>query len=468
MTQSDFTGSVSDVLQKAARFYENGDLAAAARFCDAILKAAPGHADTLHLRGIVAFKSGHGDEAVALIRRAIAANGDEPSYYNSLGGVLIDRGAYAEAVEALRKSVALAPAYPQALFNLGTACFGLGAAAEAEDHLCRGLALMPDFPQAHAALGLMAFEKGDDGAAVAALRRAALAGPRYAYGNVCYLGAEYAARSDPETLPGLFDALPPVTGDLPAADRPGMVIMTACDHRYFSEYGVALALSAAKNAPGCDFHFHVMNPDSSFDDEFAALRARINGAKITASRETAPGADRLYFSNIRFARLHQIITACERDILCLDTDSLIMGGLEGLEDVPGDMAIQLRPDRAEIAQQVLASTVCFRDGPATRQFIARLAAYILSCHRDGGLAWYLDQCAFHLVRRMTERAGEPLSVAALPGEFADANFDPKSPIWAAKGDRKLDLAFARAARKLTGAKTAKRPSSRRPRRARRR
>ena len=129
MTQSDFTGSVSDVLQKAARFYENGDLAAAARFCDAILKAAPGHADTLHLRGIVAFKSGHGDEAVALIRRAIAANGDEPSYYNSLGGVLIDRGAYAEAVEALRKSVALAPAYPQALFNLGTACFGLGAAA---------------------------------------------------------------------------------------------------------------------------------------------------------------------------------------------------------------------------------------------------------------------------------------------------------------------------------------------------
>ncbi len=84
-----------------------------------------------------------------------------------------------------------------------------------------------------------------------------------------------------------------------------------------------------------------------------------------------------------------------------------------------------------------------------REFLARIAGYILSCVRDGRLAWHLDQSVLYLVHRMMAGAGTPLSLAPLAGEFADSTFAPDSAVWAAKGDRKTAAVFSAEAAKFT-------------------
>ena len=98
----------------------------------------------------------------------------------------------------------------------------------------------------------------------------------------------------------------------------------------------------------------MFNPEADFAGEVARLRSSLGATRLTVSHESWPGADRIYFSNMRLVRLHQIMSACEREILSLDADSLIMGPLDDLDAAigPGDLAITTRPAKAEIAQKL--------------------------------------------------------------------------------------------------------------------
>jgi len=442
---------VSTALETAVQHHTAGRLDEASLLYDAVLGALPDHADALHLRGILACQQGALDHAADLISHAIIVKCDEADYHNSLGNVRVLQGAYGDAGASLRRALSLRPDYPEASANLGIALYGDGQGSEAEAMLTRAISLAPQNAQVLAALGLIAFERGNFTEAADRLRAAASLGPRFAYGTSCIFGDELAAITDPDGIASRLPGAPELTGEFPAAGRPGMVVTSACDHGYFRKFGRALALSLDSNAPGHELHLHLFNPGPGFEDELADLTSCLDHTSLTVSFEVRPDADPVYFSNMRFVRLHQIMQSCGRDLFCLDTDSLIHGPLDGLTEATdgADLAVTLRPDKAEIGHKVLATSILFRATPGGREYLARVAGYILGCVSAGRLVWYLDQSVLYLVERLMQQAGNKFAVAPLPQSFADSEFAADSAVWAAKGERKTEAIFIAEAAKFT-------------------
>jgi tetratricopeptide (TPR) repeat protein len=182
-----------------------------------ILAAEPGHADALHLLGVLANQMGRHEVAAELIRRAIARNGASAPYFSNLAAALHALGDGDGAIAACREAVRISPDYVTAHFNLATALHGRGeveaaiaayretirlAPGDAKAKLSFGHALKdggrfeeavnayseavhlePAFADAHHALGLTLVELGRLAEARSAIERAVSLEPR----NVSYL-----------------------------------------------------------------------------------------------------------------------------------------------------------------------------------------------------------------------------------------------------------------------------------------
>src|SRR5205814_5178487 len=70
------------LLALAISQHRAGHIAEAERIYRQILTSDPGHADSLHLLGIVAYQRADHERAVDLIQRAIAAKSFAPFHYN--------------------------------------------------------------------------------------------------------------------------------------------------------------------------------------------------------------------------------------------------------------------------------------------------------------------------------------------------------------------------------------------------
>src|SRR5215475_3856572 len=111
--------AVARELASALRDHQRGRLAAAARRYQSILEQLPAHADALHLLGVVAMQQGRVEQAVELIRRAIAANPAVADYHSNLAEAyrILDR--LDEAVASGQAALRLRPDFPAAANNLG-------------------------------------------------------------------------------------------------------------------------------------------------------------------------------------------------------------------------------------------------------------------------------------------------------------------------------------------------------------
>ncbi|HXQ40400.1 MAG TPA: tetratricopeptide repeat protein [Candidatus Udaeobacter sp.] len=170
----------------ALRHHQLGRLSEAERLYRQILAVDPGHAQSMHLLGVIAHQSGRNDVAVDLIEKAISLNGRVPDFHSNLGGILKDQGRLTEAVACYRRALALKPDFAEVHNNLGTALKDQGKLAEAATCYERTLALKPDYAQAHNNLGRVRREQGKLAEAVACHERALALKPDFteAYGNL--------------------------------------------------------------------------------------------------------------------------------------------------------------------------------------------------------------------------------------------------------------------------------------------
>ena len=113
------SAEIQAMLLDALRFHREGRLDDAERLYRAILSIDPGHADSLHLLGMIAFQIGHHENAVELIRKAIAINGSAASYHSNLGNVLQSQRKLAEAGACYQRALVLKPDLAQVWVNLG-------------------------------------------------------------------------------------------------------------------------------------------------------------------------------------------------------------------------------------------------------------------------------------------------------------------------------------------------------------
>lgn len=106
-------------------------------------------------------KEGRFEEAVPLLREALASQPEDESLWRFLGAALGSSGDRRGAVEAFTNALSLSPDSPQAHYNLGVAQNLLGDAAGAHRSLMSALSLQPNYPQAREQLAaLHAAESG--------------------------------------------------------------------------------------------------------------------------------------------------------------------------------------------------------------------------------------------------------------------------------------------------------------------
>ncbi|PMS22529.1 glycosyltransferase [Trinickia dabaoshanensis] len=149
----------------------------AGRFAEAeaiyreILAADPGHADALHLLGLIAYHRGEYAPACELIMAALARRESE-IFYGNLGNALAARGMRAAAMESFRQAIALKPGYVHAHNNLGNLLREESRLTEAVECFKTVIALQPEYAEAHNNLANALVDLGDLDAAIAAYRRA--------------------------------------------------------------------------------------------------------------------------------------------------------------------------------------------------------------------------------------------------------------------------------------------------------
>ncbi|MGJ3259461.1 MAG: tetratricopeptide repeat protein [Rhodospirillales bacterium] len=214
---------LTETLKRGIERHQAGDLAGAEAAYGDILKAAPGHADALHLTGLVHHQRGDNDAAAGLIAKAIEADAKVALYHANLGRVLKASGDDEGAVVAFRRAIHLEPDTASLHADLASALLGAGDADAAraranlaleidphsgEAHVNLGLALQelygpahedavrafrraielaPHLPGAHLGLGIALHETGDREDAEAAYREAITLNPGFVEAH-CNLG----------------------------------------------------------------------------------------------------------------------------------------------------------------------------------------------------------------------------------------------------------------------------------------
>jgi tetratricopeptide (TPR) repeat protein len=149
-----------------------GRPADAERVCREILSVDPGHAQTLHLLGLIEHQRGRSEDAIEHLRRAIERNGRDPAFHHNLGNILRARDRAAEAIACYERALTLAPGSVDTLYNLGNTCQDLGQPGRAVSCFEQALLIRPDAVELHSNLGTALQDLGRPDEAIACYRKA--------------------------------------------------------------------------------------------------------------------------------------------------------------------------------------------------------------------------------------------------------------------------------------------------------
>jgi tetratricopeptide (TPR) repeat protein len=162
---------VAGWLSAAFAHQQAGRAAEAERVCRLILSVDPGHAQTLHLLGLLEHQRGRSETAIVRIRAAIARDGQVAAFHHNLGNILKPLDP-AEAQKCYERALALAPDSVDTLYNLGNTCHELGQPERAIGCFERALRLRPDATELHNNLGMALQDLGRLDEAIACYRKA--------------------------------------------------------------------------------------------------------------------------------------------------------------------------------------------------------------------------------------------------------------------------------------------------------
>jgi len=149
-----------------------GRLSEGERVCREILSVDAGHAQTLHLLGLIEHQRGRSADAIEHLCMAIARDGRDPAFHHNLGNVLRACDRTTEAIACYERALTLAPASVDTLYNLGNTWQDLGQPERAIAYFEKALRIRPDAVELHSNLGTALQELGRLEEATACYRRA--------------------------------------------------------------------------------------------------------------------------------------------------------------------------------------------------------------------------------------------------------------------------------------------------------
>jgi len=145
--------TISEALALALKYHQAGELEYAESIYRQILQADPGHAEALHLMGVIASQRGRNDLAITYLTQAVAGNPRVAAFHANLGCALEAVGRPAEAAASLERALGLNPTDAVTHYNLGNALRAQKKFAQAAASYRQAVQLKPDLVQAHENLG---------------------------------------------------------------------------------------------------------------------------------------------------------------------------------------------------------------------------------------------------------------------------------------------------------------------------
>jgi tetratricopeptide (TPR) repeat protein len=142
-----------EVLRRAQTHWNAGEIDEAEGCCREVLAAWPGHADALHLQGMIADARGDIDLAIECLYDASLSSYSPAIYSSNLAELYRRKGLFVEAQRAARRAVATDPNLAPAWNNLGLVLQDAGQLEESRICLERVVALRPRWAEGHHNLG---------------------------------------------------------------------------------------------------------------------------------------------------------------------------------------------------------------------------------------------------------------------------------------------------------------------------
>ena len=109
---------ITDCMKEAVSHHQAGRLDRAVALYRMVLSQSPGHADALHLIGLVSHQQGRHHEAATQIQKAISNCSNVAAYHNNLGAAHRSCGRLPAAISAFQHAVSLEPDLGSAWINL--------------------------------------------------------------------------------------------------------------------------------------------------------------------------------------------------------------------------------------------------------------------------------------------------------------------------------------------------------------
>ena len=143
----------SAIWRSAVHAFEHNDLEKAETECDRLLKLDPADAESLHLRGLIAYRRGDHPESLKYAERAVRQAPRNALFHNTLGIITQALGRLEAAESAYRTALRLDPACSPASINLGDLLETRGQVLEAERYYRSAVEHDPQSPEALNNLG---------------------------------------------------------------------------------------------------------------------------------------------------------------------------------------------------------------------------------------------------------------------------------------------------------------------------
>jgi len=152
--------TVSDAMNKAIEYHQNGNVQEAERIYTEILKVDPNNINCLYLIGLINYQKGKLDNAVDYANRALSIR---PAFdiYKTLADIYIDKREFDNALIALKKAVEFDPDYVEGYFNIGLILQNQNKLIEAAEYYKKAISLKSDYYLAYDNLGALYLNNGD-------------------------------------------------------------------------------------------------------------------------------------------------------------------------------------------------------------------------------------------------------------------------------------------------------------------
>ena len=164
--------AVDEAVAVALNHHKVGKFEEASRIYEEILRVKPGHADVLHLFGVLNAQMSKFDVAVPLLTKAVRKQPRNKGFLLDLANALRKSGQTDEAISIFRRAVGIDRKDANIRYNLGNALRDVGHLEKAAGAYQESLSINANNLAVQTNLGLVLFELGNSEGAVEALERA--------------------------------------------------------------------------------------------------------------------------------------------------------------------------------------------------------------------------------------------------------------------------------------------------------